>query len=761
MKRIAVLPVLALAFALAGFAQDIDSTVHVKSFPGSDVGTKVANAALTCPASPLVCVLVIDPSLAAFANGTIPTLPANAVLRDYRTGIPSASTFGTVHVSSYAGADCSAKIATAQSQWGSGPGTFSLDQGCNAFNSSPTLNVNQGIEVDEAGTYTLGNAELNVPVSSTLGVAQTWVFKGRPDAQFVRTTSNPIINAAASISTCTAAISTFSDKNQLAISLASAPACMPTTYAFWFVASDNSDSSGQCAWYQQSNNSCNGGMFEGTLSGTTITLKSALDIELTPANNAKITVITPASIDLSDLTIVSTGEEGSGVWCYLCLIRERNVTVVGGAGPYAESILVQGNYGGDFSGNASLDMEGTMGSGSSQMPLNISSAQHFRVHDYYMHHVGEGMILSNWDRHGLISNVGCDAVGDDCGNTHGNNVWDISFVNVLSTGCTNANANCVGFIVNNGASTLAPDHDINFTNVQVSGDTAYAVLVDGYPTAEPYNIMFENVNLWYPPTAAPSGQSGNSIARLGLFYVNHLTVGNLRISGVQCGQNGVEILGVSYFDFHNWDIAQVGHCGSGTDFGVYVDAASGAAEVTNGFFSKIHSNGTGSYPYYVSSSCAGCINNVVFDTLDGLNYSGVASYIWPSAANMTNSPRVRIADGSGVPFYTWNTYVPTVTTASNYGYFTAPAAGTVTAISIYLGTVFSSCTTFPVIEVLDNTSSTVLGSITLSTASSYNVTTFTGSFAAGDVLYLKNATSSSGCSGTAGQANIAVLYHLS
>lgn len=62
-----------------------DNMVHVKSFPGNDVGTKVTNAMATCPAQG-PCILVIDASLAGFASGTMPTLCANCSLADYRSG---------------------------------------------------------------------------------------------------------------------------------------------------------------------------------------------------------------------------------------------------------------------------------------------------------------------------------------------------------------------------------------------------------------------------------------------------------------------------------------------------------------------------------------------------------------------------------------------------------------------------------------------------------------------------------------------------
>jgi hypothetical protein len=77
-----------LSFAATLGAQGTDSTIYVKQFPGANVGAKVTAAMGSCPAMPVGCILVIDPSLGSFANGTFPVLPANAVLKDYRFGQP-------------------------------------------------------------------------------------------------------------------------------------------------------------------------------------------------------------------------------------------------------------------------------------------------------------------------------------------------------------------------------------------------------------------------------------------------------------------------------------------------------------------------------------------------------------------------------------------------------------------------------------------------------------------------------------------------
>lgn len=93
MKRIAfALFFAALALGLAcpmPAAAQSDNMIHVKSFPGVTVGQKIANAQLSCPNSPLYCILILDGSLEAYPNGTFPTLCAKCFLLDYRQGVPS------------------------------------------------------------------------------------------------------------------------------------------------------------------------------------------------------------------------------------------------------------------------------------------------------------------------------------------------------------------------------------------------------------------------------------------------------------------------------------------------------------------------------------------------------------------------------------------------------------------------------------------------------------------------------------------------
>jgi hypothetical protein len=104
--RIAI--ILSFLLVLTAAYGQSDGTIHVKSFPGNDVGTKVANAMATCPTAGAPCLLVIDASLAGWAPGTMPTLCAKCTIADYRSGFvtplsstapqidPRAATYGAL-----------------------------------------------------------------------------------------------------------------------------------------------------------------------------------------------------------------------------------------------------------------------------------------------------------------------------------------------------------------------------------------------------------------------------------------------------------------------------------------------------------------------------------------------------------------------------------------------------------------------------------------------------------------------------------------
>jgi hypothetical protein len=85
MKKLLLLS--AAVVILAASCAGQDNTFYVKTFPGMTVGQKVAAAQAACiPDAGVPCVLVIDPTLARYAAGSLPSLNANVTLEDMRAG---------------------------------------------------------------------------------------------------------------------------------------------------------------------------------------------------------------------------------------------------------------------------------------------------------------------------------------------------------------------------------------------------------------------------------------------------------------------------------------------------------------------------------------------------------------------------------------------------------------------------------------------------------------------------------------------------
>lgn len=86
MKKTAI--ALFLLTSLPCLAQT-DNTYYAKQFAGTTVGAKVTAAQNACsPNTSVQCVIVIDPSLGAWATGNMPTKCANCTWADYRSSTP-------------------------------------------------------------------------------------------------------------------------------------------------------------------------------------------------------------------------------------------------------------------------------------------------------------------------------------------------------------------------------------------------------------------------------------------------------------------------------------------------------------------------------------------------------------------------------------------------------------------------------------------------------------------------------------------------
>jgi len=78
----------ALLLCSLAFGQT-DNTLYVKRFPGLDVGAKIAAAQSACNINTAIqCIIVIDPSLAVYPQGTNPAKCVQCVWEDYRSAAP-------------------------------------------------------------------------------------------------------------------------------------------------------------------------------------------------------------------------------------------------------------------------------------------------------------------------------------------------------------------------------------------------------------------------------------------------------------------------------------------------------------------------------------------------------------------------------------------------------------------------------------------------------------------------------------------------
>ena len=148
-----MLAVALLACCATNAVAQSDTIIHVKSFRGPTVGQMVGNAQVTCPPSPLYCILVIDGSLEAAPPGTIPTLGPRTVLWDFRTGVPNSGGGGTPSAPDY-----SVQIA---------------NLGSTAFTSDPNFTINPITHIFEVGGLVTG-PHLNFTNLST--IPTTWTF---------------------------------------------------------------------------------------------------------------------------------------------------------------------------------------------------------------------------------------------------------------------------------------------------------------------------------------------------------------------------------------------------------------------------------------------------------------------------------------------------------------------------------------------------------------------------------------------------------
>ena len=129
-----------------------DNTVYVKNYSGSTVGQMAAAAQAACNPS-LACIVIFDPSLANYTQGTLPTPCSSCIWEDYR--VPGALSFtGNLYVNGTLLSAFSGGAAGNGTGVGNGTlaaPTFSPAGGSYSSSLSVTLNVPAGA----TGCYTV------------------------------------------------------------------------------------------------------------------------------------------------------------------------------------------------------------------------------------------------------------------------------------------------------------------------------------------------------------------------------------------------------------------------------------------------------------------------------------------------------------------------------------------------------------------------------------------------------------------------------
>lgn len=129
-----------------------DNTFYVKRFLGTDVGSKVSATMQACnPNASIPCILVLDPSLAVYPQGTMPSLCPQCTLWDWRTGAPSGSGYPGVTSDGFQGLRITGKTQGA-SFISAGIPSFNVMDSAFAGGADPTGVADSGPAIRAAET---------------------------------------------------------------------------------------------------------------------------------------------------------------------------------------------------------------------------------------------------------------------------------------------------------------------------------------------------------------------------------------------------------------------------------------------------------------------------------------------------------------------------------------------------------------------------------------------------------------------------------
>lgn len=178
MKSRALILLGLLLLGVMAFGQTLDSTVHVASFPGLTVGQKIGFAQSHCPAAVGVpCILVIDPSLNAFALGTVPALCSTCYIVDYRSGGASFGLWQALDAYAQGGADSGGLVNVFQTNPGDYAASLPVTTSITASNYGDGAGVRASVLVEGASNTAAGivGRGYNSGVNTLVSAFRSWV----------------------------------------------------------------------------------------------------------------------------------------------------------------------------------------------------------------------------------------------------------------------------------------------------------------------------------------------------------------------------------------------------------------------------------------------------------------------------------------------------------------------------------------------------------------------------------------------------------
>ena len=168
---------LVLVALMGAFVPLHGQMVSVKDFPGTTVGDKLTNAQnLGCsPDTAVTCVLVLDPVLSVFSTGTLPARCSRCTWLDYTAkGVLTVTGINSIRFADqFPGADCGAKINSADADLGSSAGEIWVNRRCGITWTTPViLGTNHSLHFSEGATYLISATITLGQASSMIGLPQ-------------------------------------------------------------------------------------------------------------------------------------------------------------------------------------------------------------------------------------------------------------------------------------------------------------------------------------------------------------------------------------------------------------------------------------------------------------------------------------------------------------------------------------------------------------------------------------------------------------